>query len=126
MRRATPMRRYSEAFKLQVISELESGKFRSQSEAQHAYGIQGSSTIGKWARKYGKQHLIPGVLTVITPEEQDRLKELEQDNRRLKQALADAHLDAVLYQSWFKLACQQFGVQDVEAFKKKLESRRSK
>jgi len=34
-------------------------------------------------------------------------------------------LDAVLYQAWFKVACNEFGVQDVEAFKKKLESRRS-
>jgi transposase-like protein len=117
-----PVRRYSEAFKMQVISELESGKLRSQCQAQRKYGIQGASTIAKWLRKYGKHHLIPGVQTVIKPDENDRLKQLEQENRRLKQALATTHMDALLYQAWFKLACQHGGIQDVEAFKKKLET----
>jgi transposase-like protein len=118
-----PARRYSEAFKMQVISELESGKLRSQCEARRKYGIQGNGTIAKWLRKYGKPHLIPGVQTMITPDENNRLRELEQENRRLKQALADAHLDSVLYQAWFKIACQHGGVQDLEAFKKKHESK---
>lgn len=124
--RAIPVRRYSEAFKMQVISELESGRLRSQCEAQRKYGILGNSTIPKWLRKYGQHHLLSGVLTVQTPDEHDRIKELEKENRRLKQALADAHLDAVLYQSWFKVACRQFGVQDVEDFKKKHESKLSR
>lgn len=111
---------------MQVISELESGKLRSQCEAQRKYGILGNGTIPKWLRKYGKQHLIPGVQTVIKPDENNRIKELEHENRRLKQALADAHLDGLLYQSWFKLACQHGGIQDVEAFKKKLASPPSK
>lgn len=118
-----PTRRYSEAFKMQVISELESGKLRSQCEARRNYGIQGSATITKWLRKYGKHHLIAGVMTMQTPDEHDQLKELKKENHRLKQAVADAHLDAVLYESYFKLACQQFGVQDVESFKKKHESK---
>ena len=121
-----PARRYSEAFKMQVISELESGKLKSQCEAQRKYGILGNGTIAKWLHKYGKHHLIPGVLTVIKPDETSRLKELEHENRRLKQALADAHMDGLLYQSWFKLACQQGGIQDVETFKKKLASQPSK
>ena len=123
--RVKAVKRYSEAFKMQVISELESGKLRSQREAQSRYGIAGTTTIGAWLRKYGKTDLIPGVITMQTPDEHNRIKDLEQENRRLKQALADSHLDAVLYQAWFKVACNEFGVQDVEAFKKKLESRRS-
>lgn len=116
-----PGRRYSEAFKMQVISELENGKLRSQCEAQRKYGIGGSATISKWLRKYGKHHLIPGVLTVIQPEETDRIKQLEKENRQLKQALAEAHLDAKFNQAYFKIACRHFG-QDEEAFKKKHES----
>lgn len=120
-----PVRRYSEAFKMQVVSELESGKLRSRCEAQRRYGIAGNGTIEKWLRKHGKQHLLPGVLRVETPEEADRLKELEKENRRLKQALAEAHMDAVLYESWLKVACREFGVKDFEAFKKKLEKKQS-
>lgn len=121
-----PQRRYSEAFKMQVISELESGKVRSQSEAQEKFGIPGAMTIHHWLKKYGKQSLIPGVLRVEKPGEADRIKELQKELKRTKQALADSHLDAVLYKSWFKVACLEFGVQDIEGFKKKLESRLSK
>lgn len=60
------------------------------------------------------------------PGEADRIRELQKELKRTKQALADSHLDAVLYQSWFKVACREFGVQDIEAFKKKLERQLSK
>lgn len=120
-----PVRRYSDAFKMQVVTELESGKLRSQSEAQRKYGISGQSTIAKWLRKHGKQHLLPGVLKVETPDEADRVRELQRENRRLKEALAEAHMDAVLYESWLKVACREFGVKDFEAFKKKLEKAQS-
>ncbi len=40
--------RYSEAFKLQVVRELEEGKLKSVNAAQEAYGIRGSMTVGKW------------------------------------------------------------------------------
>ncbi|MBN1867335.1 transposase [Candidatus Sumerlaeota bacterium] len=66
-----PRRRYSEAFKIQVISELEAGKLRSRCHAQRRYGIAGNSTVYKWLRKYGKQHLLPGVLRVETPDERE-------------------------------------------------------
>jgi len=60
---------------------------------------------------------------VEKPDERDRLKKLQQENDRLKRALADEHLKAVLFESWFEVACDEFGVQDVEAFKKKLDGR---
>jgi transposase-like protein len=120
-----PQRRYSEAFKMQVISELESGKLRSQAEALKKYGIAGTMTVHKWLRKYGKQHLLPGVMRMETPEEADRMKELEKENKRLKAALVDSHMDAALYQSWFKMVCRKFGVADIEGFKKKLEKQLS-
>jgi hypothetical protein len=62
---------------------------------------------------------------VETADERDRIKELEKENRRLKEALADMHLDAVLYESWLKVACREFGGGDFEAFKKKLAKRQS-
>jgi len=56
--------------------------------------------------------------------ERDQIKKLRQENDRLKKALADEHVKAVLYESWLEVACEEFGVQDVDAFKKKLENRR--
>lgn len=113
--------RYSEAFKLQVVSEIESGQLSSINEANHRYGITGSRTVRLWLTKYGKTQCLPRVVRVETPDERDRVKELQKENERLKKALADTHMKAVLYESWFEIACRDFGVKDVEAFKKKLD-----
>jgi transposase-like protein len=59
--------RYSEAFKLQIVRELEQGKLPSVNAAQEAYGIRGSSTVGRWVRKYGKSHLQRKVLRAKGP-----------------------------------------------------------
>ena len=45
--------RYSEAFKLQIVNELESGKLSCIHEAREYYGIVGSDTIQYWLRKHG-------------------------------------------------------------------------
>jgi len=33
-------------------------------------------------------------------------------------------MKSVLYESWLDVACEEFGVTDIEAFKKKLAARR--
>jgi len=116
-----PERRYSEAFKLQVVSELESGKLGNIAEANRRYGITGAETVRGWIRKYGKEHLLPRIIRVETPNEKDRVKELQKENERLKRTLADTHMKAVLFESWFEIACEEFGVTDLQEFKKKLE-----
>lgn len=116
--------RYSEAFKLQVVNELESGALCSISEARDRYGIAGGATVQGWLRKYGKNHLLSKVVRVETSDERDQLKALKAENDRLKRALADLHMKSVLYESWLEVACEEFGVTDLEAFKKKLAGRR--
>jgi len=110
--------RYSEAFKLQVVSELESGKFKCMLEAKKRYGIRGSDTIACWIKKYGKNHLLNKVVVVKTTEERDQLKVMKQEIHELKSALADAHLDLRLEKAWVKIACEQAGIEDVDTFKK--------
>jgi transposase len=44
---------YTEAFKMQIVREVEGGKI-TESEAGGRYGILGHSTILKWCRKYGR------------------------------------------------------------------------
>lgn len=124
-RREMQLVRYSEAFKLQVVTELESGRVSGIPEAMAKFGITGATTVKRWLLKYGKNHLIARVIRVEKPEEKRQLEELRKENKQLKKALADSHLEAVLYRSWFKVACQEFGVEDEEAFKKKLEKRLS-
>lgn len=114
-----PVIRYSEAFKLQVIRELEAGRFTNVCEASRAYGIKGATTVGEWARRYGKNHLLRKVVVVMKADEQTELKVLRKQVRDLKGALADAHLDMKLEAAYLKIACRRAGVEDVEAFKKK-------
>ena len=113
--------RYSEAFKLQIVSEIESGKFKSIFEAMKRYDIRGTSTIQRWIEKYGKNHLLNKVVVVKTVEERDQVKELKQRIRQLETALSNAHLDLCLEKSWVGIACKQAGIEDVEAFKKKVD-----
>jgi len=111
--------RYSEAFKLQVLSELESGKFKSVNEATKWYGILGGCTIKTWIKKYGKKNLENKVVIVQTPKDRDQMKVLKKEIQELKMALVDAHLDLRLEKAWVEIACERAGIDDVADFKKK-------
>jgi transposase-like protein len=110
--------RYSEAFKRQVVGELERGKFVSVFEANKVYGIRGSSTVLKWLRKYGCEDLLPKKVRVETLKERDELKEARKRIRQLEAALADAHIDCSLENSYLSIACERIGI-DISDFKKK-------
>ena len=114
-----PVVRYSEAFKLQVVRELETGRFKSIWEAGRAYGVTGATTLANWVRRYGKNHLLGKVVWVMKADEQAEVKTLRQRVRALEQALADAHLDLKLEAAYVQLACEAAGVTDVADFKKK-------
>lgn len=111
--------RYSEAFKMQVLREVEAGKYVTRTAAYRAYGIPGRGTIERWARKYGKNHLVGKVVRVETPQEMDEAQELRKRVRELEKALADAHLDSRLDAAYLRIACRAAGIEDVEGFKKK-------
>ena len=109
--------RYSEAFKMEVVGELE----REQLPFEHIrrkYGIGGCNTVQKWVGQYG--HGTRGkVIRVERPEEINERARLKERVRRLEQALADANIELAVERAYTKLACARAGVQDVAAFKKK-------
>ena len=111
--------RYSEAFKLQVLRELEEGRFSTIGEAKRAYGVRGQGTIESWAMKYGKNHLVGKVIRVETPKEVNELKELRKRVRDLEKALASERLDHLLGDAYLSIACRAAGIEDVDGFKKK-------
>ena len=81
--------RYSEAFKRQVVAELERGKFGSITEASRVYGIRGAATVAQWIRKYGREGLLPKKVKIETLKERDELKEARKRVRQLESALAE-------------------------------------
>jgi len=119
------MVRYSEAFKFRVVQELEQGKLISILEAQRKYGIRGSSTVRGWLKEYGREQLLPKKVRIEMPDEQDQIKKLKKEIRDLKLALADAKVGEVLNRAFFEIACEDFGVHDIETYKKKLDTKLS-
>ncbi len=109
--------RYSEAFKMEVVRELEENDLPF-GQLQRKYGIKGCGTIQSWARKYGNGSR-GKVIRVQKAEEIDELKQLKLRVRRLKTALADASVDLAIERAYTRLACDRAGIKDVEGFKKK-------
>jgi len=80
--------RYSISFKQKVVQEIEKGA--SFGQIRRRYGIKGGSTIQCWVKEFGKNHLLNKIVRVEMKGEKDRVKELEEEVKRLKLALADA------------------------------------
>lgn len=110
--------RYGDAFKRQVVEEIESGKFAGATAAARAYGIKGAETVPRWLRRYGREDLLPKKIHISTMTELDENKALKQRVRELEKALADAYMKGLLEESYLEIACGQMGM-EVERFKKK-------
>jgi len=109
--------RYSEAFKMRVVRELEQNDLPF-AVLQRKYGIKGCATIQTWARKYGNGSR-GKVIRVQKPEEIDEVKKLRQRVRLLEKALADANVDLAIERAYTEIACERAGIGDVADFKKK-------
>jgi len=115
-----PAVRYSEAFKMEVVRELET-ELAPAEQVRRKYGL-GVGTIQEWLGKYGNGTR-GKIIRVETPKEIDELKKLKERVRRLETALADANVDLVLERAYTHLACQRAGIKDVAEFKKKAAGR---
>ncbi len=113
--------RYSEAFKFKVVSEIESGKFSTHTEAREAYGINGMATIRAWLKKYGKTHLLTRIIKVETENDRDQIKELKQEISQLKKAIADSKVQEVIHKAAFEVVCEEYGLGLPAEVKKKLD-----
>ena len=111
------MIRYSEAFKMEVVRELEE-KGWAFDEAALKYGIGGKMTVARWVGQYGNGNR-GKVIRVEKPGEINELRRLTERVRKLESALADANIDSALERAYTRLACERAGITDVAGFKKK-------
>jgi transposase-like protein len=109
--------RYSEAFKMEVVRELEASGLAFD-DLSLKYGIKGKTTVSRWVRQYGNGTR-GKVIRVEQPGEINELKRLKARVRQLESALADANIDSALERAYTRLACQRAGITDVAGFKKK-------
>jgi transposase len=110
--------RYSEAFKLEVVKRYEESSLTRQ-EISKLYGIKGSITLNRWLEKYGKESLLNRIIRVEKPDERKRLKELEAENQKLRNALAQAHIKQVTSESFLEVVSEMMGM-SIDELKKKL------
>jgi transposase-like protein len=74
---------YTLAFKLQVVSEVETGEL-SQHAAARKYGIQARSTILTWLRKHGRLNWHKNAAMSKKESPNKKIKELEKKLKRLE------------------------------------------
>ena len=110
-------KRYSEAFKLTVVREIAEGRWRGPLEAAEAYRVSWNA-VSRWMEVYGYGHLRKRVVRVETKGEKDELKRLKAENRKLKEALADAHIDQKLSEAFFEIVCERQGLDPADVKKK--------
>lgn len=115
--------RYSEAFKAQVVQEVER-RLLTCNQAKKKYGIKGRGTVQYWLKRFGKLEALPTVIRVEKPNEKDRIKELERQIRQLKESLAETQVRYLLAESQFEIVCEQQGL-DPEVVKKKVQGKDS-
>lgn len=83
-KRSSPPRKFSEAFKKQVVREFERG-YLNKDQLMIKYGVKGKSAVLNWCRKYGR-FVYPKSTSTGRPmkdPQKQRIKELE---KKLKQA----------------------------------------
>ena len=68
--------RYSDCFKRSVIEEIEKNGL-SIEDCRRKYAIGGATTIQKWLKMYGKNHLLNKIVRVETIDEIQEIKALK-------------------------------------------------
>jgi transposase len=109
--------RYSEAFKMQIVREVELEGVACD-HVRRKYSIRGTATVPSWVRKYGNGSWGRRI-RVETPEEINHTEQLKRRVRALERALADANIELVLERQFTRIACERAGIRDVVEFKKK-------
>jgi transposase len=112
-------RRYSEAFKLKILSELSTGKY-SKRELGNIYGID-RNTINVWIKKYDRKDLMNTRIMVENLDEISRIKALQNEIEQLKKLLIKKDIDHLVLESYLKVAAQNLGYKNVEELKKNLD-----
>jgi transposase-like protein len=111
-------RRYSEGFKLKILSELSTGKY-SKRQLSTIYGLR-SSTINDWIRKYDRKELMNTRIMVEDQDEISRIQALQKEIEQLKKALVKRDLEHLIDDTYLEVAAEKLGYKNVSELKKNL------
>jgi transposase len=94
---ARTIKRYSEAFKRQVVAEYEAGS--TIADLQKKYDITGGQTVQTWIKKYAKEGLRHDLVRIQRADEINRIGELEAQVEELEQALGKVTFEKIALES---------------------------
>lgn len=101
------MKRYSEAFKRQVVAEYEDGA--SASALCRKYGIGSVTSVTTWVKQYAHEGLRHDLVHIQTPDEADQLRHLEHERDLLRQAIADLTVQNLLLEGQLRVYQEAYG-----------------
>jgi transposase-like protein len=110
-------RRYSESFKLKILSELSTGKYNKR-QLGRIYGIQ-NSTINEWIKKYNRTDLMNTRINVETKDEITRIKALQKEVEQLKKVIVKKDLEQLISDAFLDVAAEKLGYKNADELKKK-------
>jgi transposase len=97
MSKKTIIKRYSVAFKQQVVREYEAGVELKQ--LREKYGINGTSTIQDWIKRYGRAGTRHKLIVIQSPQEQDQVKQYKVRVAQLEKVVAQLSLDKAILEA---------------------------
>jgi transposase-like protein len=112
MKKSKP-RKFSEAFKRKVVSEVIEGKLSKES-ARRVYGIRGKSGVLNWIRKFsdsvGAVSQIELTLGAMTPQEREEFEILKRKIALLEDQLENETHRSGLYKTMIEIAETQLNI----------------
>lgn len=107
-----------------MVQEIEKGA--SFGQIRRRYDIKGGSTIQCWVRELGKNHLLNKIVRIEMKGEMDRVKDLEEEVKRLKIALAEATMAKDLLGTLVEVANRHYKTDLKKNFGPKLSKKTDK
>lgn len=117
MMKKEQVKRYSQAFKQQVVREYEAGA--SIRSLQQKYGIGGSDTVKRWIEQYGRSGYRSELVVIQSVDDQLEVKAMKQRIVDLEAALAESVLENRMLQTTLEVASQALDIDLKKNFGKK-------
>jgi len=101
-------KRYSEAFRIQVVREYEESG-ASLNALRRKYGVS-TRMLTQWINRYSKTGVRHRLMVMQSPEEQNRIKELEERLRQQEALIARLALDKLMLESTLEVIERDYGI----------------
>ena len=111
----SPPRKFSEAFKKQVVREFEKG-YLNKDQLMIKYGLKGKSAVLYWCRKYGKFDY-PKNGTIGRPMKDSQKQKIKELEKKLK----EAEEKLIIYDKLIEVTNRQLGEDVIKKIEAKLQ-----